>query len=84
MKPKFWMVTGYLLAVLWAFFFGYFIAISFGSGMSWSVSSVTMFFPEGGLTGGQFVALFRIARWSFVILTFALLLWTLASIMGEK
>lgn len=71
---KNWELLGVGLAILWAFYTGYVIAISFGViGLSWGVQGVVLHFSKGGMTGDLFVALFRFARWAFIVLTVCLL-----------
>ena len=55
---------------LWMFSLGYVTAIGFTRGLGWSTYQVTLFFPEGGMTGDQFVALFDLMRWVAIGLTF--------------
>ena len=82
---KGWEKIGVVLAVLWAFYAGYVMALSLGvMAFSWSVRDVTLYFPEGGMTGDEFMSLFNMARWSFVILTISLLLYTLVALKETK
>ena len=76
-----WESLGLALIMLWFFFAGYMTAIGFGVlAMSWSVRDVTLYFPDGGMTGHTFVALFNIAQWAFVILTVAVVCYVAYSI----
>lgn len=81
MTPKSWMSTGITIMLSWAFFFGYVMAIGFGRGMSWDDTFVTLYFPEGGMTGQLFVELFNVALWAFFILTIAMAIFLIASIL---
>lgn len=73
---KNWELLGVALAILWAFYMGYVMAISFGViAFSWSVRDVILHFPDGGMTGDLFMSLFRYARWAFIILTACLMLY---------
>lgn len=65
------------LVLLWMFLLGWITAIGFGRGHGWSEHQFTLYFLEGDITGYQFMELFRIFQWLFVILTIVMLVLTL-------
>lgn len=74
MKVTRWKIIGIALVVLWGFFAGYVVALSFGvEAFGWSVRDFILHFPEGGMTGSLFLSIFNIARGAFIILTLALM-----------
>ena len=84
MRPKSWLTIGISLAMLWAFFFGYFMALAGVTGISWSVRELILHFPKGGMTGYLFVTLFNIVILVLTILTVAVFGWTIISMKEEK
>ena len=82
---KNWELLGVILAILWSFYTGYVMAVSFGvMGFSWSVRDVILHFHKGGMTGDVYMNLFRFAQWAFVILTVCLLCYIPVALKESK
>lgn len=81
-----WMLRAlFVISALWMFSLGYVTAIGFSRGLGWSIYQVTLFFPEGGITGDQFVALFAFMRYVAVLLTASMvILWGLFEVKRNE